>query len=125
MLAWRRWGLVLGLVVSVGACAPEEVPDAGVQDPQLAEPAEEAVADLAATTGIASDDIEVVRAERVTWRDGALGCPRPGEMYTQALVEGYRILLQADGEEFAYHGATGQPPFFCEDPEPTAEEPTE
>jgi hypothetical protein len=37
------------------------------------------------------------------WRDGALGCPKPGEMYTQAIVPGYRAVLQAGGEKYAYH----------------------
>ncbi len=75
-----------------------------------------AVADAAATFGVAAADIEVVLAERVTWSDGSLGCPKPGEMYTQALVDGYRIVLSVDGQEVHYHGAEGDEPFRCERP---------
>ncbi|MEX1165246.1 MAG: hypothetical protein WEB03_16865 [Nitriliruptor sp.] len=80
-----------------------------------------AVADLAATEGIAESDVEVVTAERVTWSDGALGCPEPGMMYTQALVPGYRIVLATAGGEVAYHGAEGQPPARCDDPQPPSD----
>ena len=39
----------------------------------------------------------------LTWPDGSLGCPKPGEMYTQMIVPGYRVVLQAGGERYAYH----------------------
>jgi hypothetical protein len=58
--------------------------------------------DAAAATGLDPADIEVVRAESVTWPDGSLGCPEPGMMYTQALVDGYQVVLDADGEELDY-----------------------
>lgn len=75
---------------------------------------------LAADTGVDPDGIEVVTAETVTWPDGAIGCPEDGMMYTQALVDGYRIVLVADGDEVAFHGEDGQAPFRCDDPQPPA-----
>lgn len=85
---------------------------------------DQAVADAAETAGVSDEDIEVVAAEHVTWSDGAIGCPEPDGMYTQALVEGYRILLRVAGEEVAYHGADGQPPFRCDDPMEPVEDDT-
>ncbi|TVR34237.1 MAG: hypothetical protein EA388_09415 [Nitriliruptor sp.] len=76
-----------------------------------------AVADAAAHFDVDPDDIEVVTAEAVTWPDGAIGCPEPDMMYTQALVEGYRIVLSVDGEEVAYHGEDGGDPARCDDPQ--------
>ena len=76
-----------------------------------------AVSDAAERTGTDTADIEVVSFEQVTWSDGAMGCPEPGQMYTQALVDGYRVLLQVDGTELTYHGAEGDAPFLCEDPQ--------
>lgn len=58
--------------------------------------------DAAAETGLDPADIEVVRGEAVTWPDGSLGCPEPGVMYTQALVDGYHVVLDADGDELDY-----------------------
>ena len=59
----------------------------------------------------------LVEASRgVTWRDGSLGCPKPGMMYTQALVEGALIVLRLEGREYSYHSGAGKPPFYCENP---------
>lgn len=78
---------------------------------------EVAVADAAAHFDVDPGDIEVVTAEAVTWPDGAIGCPQPDMMYTQALVEGYRIVLSVDGDEVAYHGEDGGDPRRCDDPQ--------
>ena len=42
------------------------------------------------------------RPGAVTWNDGSLGCPEPGMFYTQALVDGYHVILQAGDEELDY-----------------------
>lgn len=76
-----------------------------------------ATADAAERAGVDEEDVTFVTIEMVTWPDGALGCPEPDQMYTQALVEGYRIVLEADGERLVYHGALGEDPFYCADPE--------
>lgn len=61
-----------------------------------------------------TEDIRVVSAESVEWRDGSLGCPKPGMMYTMALVPGYQIILEAGGKTYDYRGANGRPPALCE-----------
>lgn len=96
----------------------EEAPvEDGQVDASLASEVDLAVTDAAAEAGVSPEDVEVVLAEPVTWSDGAIGCPEPDGMYTQALVEGYRILLDVDGTEVAYHGADGSEPFRCDDPQ--------
>jgi hypothetical protein len=69
--------------------------------------------DLAERLGVDAGDIEVAAYETITWSDGSLGCPQPGMMYTQALVDGYLIQLVVDGEAYNYHGANGRDPFLC------------
>ena len=69
--------------------------------------------ELAARLGVDVDGIEVTAYETVTWSDGSLGCPQPGMMYTQALVDGYLIQLRVDGQTYNYHGANGRDPFLC------------
>ena len=64
-----------------------------------------AVADAAKQTGVDPTAITVTSAEPVTWPNGALGCPEPGVMYTQALVPGYRIKLDAGGQQLDYHAS--------------------
>ncbi len=72
-----------------------------------------AVADLARRIGADQSDVTVVSYKDVTWPDGSLGCPEPGQFYTQALVEGYQIGLRHDDRFFDYHGADGDDPFLC------------
>lgn len=83
---------------------------------------EQVVADAAEAAGVDTDAVEVVTAEEVTWPDGALGCPEGDGMYTQALVEGYRIVVEIDGTEHHYHGGAGQAPFRCDDPQPPVDD---
>ena len=75
------------------------------------------VADAAAQTGIDEAEIEVIRAEQVTWNDGSLGCPEPGMLYTQALVEGYHVVLDVDGEELDYRADAAGRFRICENPD--------
>ena len=66
------------------------------------------VADAAERTATEPDAVEVIQAEAVTWNDGSLGCPEPGMFYTQALVDGYHVILRAGDEELDYRvGAQG------------------
>jgi hypothetical protein len=77
---------------------------------------ETATADLASRLEVDSADIEVISVEEVTWRDGSLGCPEPGMFYTQALVDGTRIVLGAGGRSYHYHAGGNRTPFLCEHP---------
>jgi hypothetical protein len=73
---------------------------------------EAALDDAAKRTSMDRGTITVVSAAAVTWSDGSAGCPEPGMMYTQALVPGYRIVLQAGEQVLNYHaGRTGVPKY--------------
>lgn len=89
---------------------------ADLTDDELAAHVDAAIRELATAENLDPSQIEVAVAEPITWPDGSLGCPEPDGMYTQALVEGYRIVLDAGGEQVAYHGAAGSDPFRCDRP---------
>jgi hypothetical protein len=78
-----------------------------------AEMIEAALDDAANRSTTARADIKVISGEAVTWPDGSLGCPKPGMLYTQALVGGYRIVLQAGDLVLNYHAAARGKPVFC------------
>ncbi len=79
----------------------------------LEEIVEQARRDLAARLGRAVAEIRVVEARAVTWPDSSLGCPEPGRMYLQVLTPGYRVILEAGGQRYAYHAGRQGPPFLC------------
>lgn len=92
-------------------------------DAELVPIVEQARADLAARIDVEESSIETVSAEPVTWSDGSIGCPEEGKMYTQALVQGSRVVLEAEGETHDYHAGADDEPFLC--PEERAEEPVQ
>ena len=63
---------------------------------------ERIIADLVQRTNADEQNIKEIRSQTVTWRDGSLGCPKPGQFYTQALVDGYWVILQIEGTDYDY-----------------------
>ena len=74
-----------------------------------------AIADLAAQTGVAEDAITIREARNVNWGSSAVGCPKDGMNYTQQIVPGVLLLLEADGKIYRYHGRAASDPFHCPD----------
>ncbi|HIE21565.1 MAG TPA: hypothetical protein EYP73_03060 [Acidimicrobiia bacterium] len=127
-----RWTPLVGAVILVAAaCGTAEPPAASEPEPtttsevqpvtteasygpELAAVVAQARTDLADRLEVEESAIVVVSAEAVTWADGSLGCPQPGMMYTQALVEGARVVLQVGGRFYDYHAGGGVGPFLCE-----------
>ena len=60
------------------------------------------IADVEKRTGADPTGFQMLRSQPVVWNNGSLGCPKPGEFYTQALVEGYWVVLSYQGQEFDY-----------------------
>ena len=80
--------------------------------------------DLAENLDVAVEAIEVVSDTAVIWNDGSLGCPRPDQVYTQATVPGYRVILEYGGIKYDYRAGEGGYFFLCELPTLT-QQPTE
>lgn len=77
-------------------------PEPGLSGEVPAELMERIRADAAGRLGVAPDGLSVDRAESVTWPDGSLGCPRAGEVYTQAPEPGYWVVLRAGERQLDY-----------------------
>ncbi|GAA4868472.1 hypothetical protein [Serinicoccus chungangensis] len=88
------------------------VPDAVVQRPDV----QEAIEAEAQRTGVEPEAVTVAGYADVTWSDGSIGCPKPGMMYTQALVPGHQLVLEVDGSYASYHAADGKPFSYCAQP---------
>ena len=82
-----------------------EVPD------ELLEPI---LDDAAERAGVAAQELRILRAQAIEWSDGSLGCPQPGEFYTQAIVSGYWVVVEGTDETYDYR-VDGQGNFrLCE-----------
>ncbi len=60
------------------------------------------VADAATVAGVDPDAVRLVSVKPVTWMDGSLGCPKPGVMYTQSVVPGFRVIVRAGDQKLDY-----------------------
>jgi hypothetical protein len=140
---WQRWGraILLGITpLLVAACAggvgPGDEPSGsgGAFSPRAVDPVasgstaapigevpqallEQILTNAADLADVDIEEIEVLRAEAITWNDGSLGCPEPGMMYTQALVEGYHVVLRAAGDELDYRATAEGDYLLCENPD--------
>ena len=85
----------------------------GEELPDEAEVIAAAIADLARRLDIDGSDVSVVDAKSVEWSDGSLGCPQPGQLYTQAIVDGAQVLLGADGRLYDYRADADGNIVFC------------
>jgi hypothetical protein len=102
---------------------PETQPTSAASGAQSMQPMLERIrADAAERVGVAPDQVKVLSVESVTWSDGSLGCPEPGMMYTQALVRGNRVRVDAAGTILLYH--SGAQNTFVHCPADRAREPS-
>jgi hypothetical protein len=60
------------------------------------------LADLETRIGVDVSSASIVSVEDATWPDGAMGCPKPDEMYTQAIVEGQVVIVAFDGNQYDF-----------------------
>lgn len=113
---------LLILAVLVSACAPTPTkqpeipatasyPNPSYPNPSYPNPTDASAANLtpaqqaaltllSQTLNLPLDQLTLVSTESVTWSNGCLDVERPDTMCTQAVVEGYRIMIEANGREY-------------------------
>lgn len=83
-----------------------EAEPAGAAVPSASVPREirrAVVVDAARRFKVAESAVVLGQAEQVTWSDGSLGCPQRGQVYTQNLVAGYRVVVITNEGRMVYH----------------------
>ena len=100
---------------SMQACMAEQTQPTVLETPKTKqlENVDFSKQDLAQTLGIKSSLIETVQYESIIWNNGALGCPKLGQQYTQGQLAGFRIVLKVNGTQYNYHASDKGVPFLC------------
>jgi hypothetical protein len=71
--------------------------------------------DLATKVGVdAAASAEVVVSEAVTWPDGSLGCPVPGQLYPQVVTPGYHVVFRVGTTTYDYRATEAGVVSLCE-----------
>jgi hypothetical protein len=93
--------LIAALVLSAcspGLAAPQE--PALEPAPTVLPAAEAARKALAEKLGLTPEQIEIIEAEEVEWPDPCLGVPEPDELCAMVITPGYRVVLEAEGQQY-------------------------
>ena len=64
--------------------------------------------------GVPTDSVALVSARSVTWNDGSLGCPKPGQSYTQAQVPGMQVVVSVAALTYDYRFGRSDNPQLCQ-----------
>ncbi len=82
-------------------------------DPQPAVDA--AQRDAAAHLGVSPAALKVDQVEPRQWGDSSLGCPKPGQMYSQIVTPGFLIIISGAGKQLEYHADTRGRVVLCQE----------
>lgn len=113
----RLFGLFIGLGLLLSACGGNAAPaqptaqptnhptlqPSNLSTPEPPGAAFSARQVLAQQLGVNLDAVTVVGSEHVEWRNGCLEIVIPGVMCTQAIIPGYRIVLESSGKQYEFH----------------------
>ena len=81
---------------------PSSLPGSNAKpDPQPAVDA--AVQDAAGHLGVSPSQLHVDQVEPRQWPDASLGCPQPGQLYSQIVTPGFLILISMGSKQLEYH----------------------
>lgn len=62
--------------------------------------------DLARQTNLPEEEFKLKSATHESWTDGCLGLAKPGEMCSQALVDGWRVIVNRGKQSWVYRTDT-------------------
>ena len=107
------WILVLAIWIFT-ACASQPRPtqqsllpnddSSSTESPVQWTPAQQAaITVLSQSLNLPAEQISMISTEAVDWRDGCMGIQKIGMMCTQAIVPGYKIILEANGKQYEFH----------------------
>ena len=97
--------VVVSLIASVYASAAEYPGGGSLKENEATELA---YATLSSAIGAGIEDITLIHISRFSWPDSAIGCPKPGLQYTQAIVPGFLALLDHGNKKYRIHIGNGR-----------------
>ena len=119
--------VVMGLAACGSSTEPAVEGGTGQQNPaapgqqqrammDLEQQVEFAHKDLAAHLGVDRDDLRLLEAAAVRWRDSSMRRPLPIRGYTQVITPGVLIRFAHGKTVYEYHGGRTGRPFLCAPP---------
>ena len=92
------------IVLPLPTGVPTEVAPTPTHPPVDLTPAQLAAIQAVSTKyNLPVNQIKIASTEAVTWPNGCLGVVIPGVMCTDVIIQGFRIMLTANGQQFEFH----------------------
>jgi hypothetical protein len=85
------------------ASASPRPPVSVTPPPEAAAAVDAAVQAAAQHLGVSPGQLQVTQVEPHEWPDASLGCPQPGELYSQVVTPGYLVMISSNGHQLEYH----------------------
>lgn len=108
----RRWVLLLLALTATAPATAARSKEAGADEAAGEWTREESIGhareELARIVGAPVEEIELVEARAVEWRDTSLGCPSKATVYQPAIVPGFRIEFRVHEARHQVHVGLGQ-----------------
>ena len=73
-----------------------------------------ALQDAATQLGVAASELSLQQIEAREWGDSSLGCPQPGNLYSQIVTPGFLIVINSRGKQLEYHSDTRGRVVLCQ-----------
>jgi hypothetical protein len=73
-------------------------------NPEAQPPVDQVLQAAATQLGVSANQLQVDQVEARQWPDSSLGCPQPGNQYSQVVTPGFLIVVRtASGGQLEYH----------------------
>jgi hypothetical protein len=81
--------------------------------PEASSAIDAALSDAASHLGVSRAQLAVVQVQAQQWPDASLGCPQPGQLYSQVVTPGYLVVISTAGKQLEYHTNDGARVTLC------------
>jgi hypothetical protein len=122
-------GTLASIALLLAACGPSTTPTptpifgaattppvsgaTSVVPPQSAAVVDAALTDAASHLNVSRDTLRVDQVESRDWPDSSLGCPQPGELYSQVVTPGFEVMIASGSHRLEYHTDTRSRVTLC------------
>jgi hypothetical protein len=94
---------LLFLACSANSSPTVTPPPSPVVPPESAAAVDAARQAAAAHLGVGADQLQASRVEAQQWPDASLGCPQPGQLYSQIVTPGFLVIVTSGSHQLEYH----------------------
>jgi hypothetical protein len=100
---------IVSVTLVLAACSsssPVPTPSPVAIQPEAAAAVDAAMQDGAKHLGVGRDQLQLARVEPQQWPDASLGCPQPGQLYSQIVTPGFLVAINSGSHQLEYHTDT-------------------